>query len=91
MVITPLEIYQIVEADDGVLVLPASANLQGMKFVRLVRCTIDIVPDFLGRYLRARSEGKSIREAYSIAIGKAIIVGDAKALEKVAIKGDITA
>lgn len=87
MIHNPVEIYQIVEADDFVAVIPASANISQMKHVRLVRCTLDAVPEFLRRYQHARAEGHNITEAHRIALGKAIVVGDVQALPKVTIKG----
>ena len=87
MIHNPVEIYQIVEADDFVAVIPAGANISQMKHVRLVRCTLDTVPDFLRRYLAARAEGHPIAEAHKIALGQAIVVGQRAMLLSVDIKG----
>lgn len=88
MIHNPIDIYQIVEADDFVAIIPATANISKMKHVRLVRCTLDTAPEFLARYLAARAEGHTIREAHRVALGKAIVVGDAHAVPDIDIKGN---
>lgn len=76
----PLEMYEVVEAEDCLVIFKRGTRLGGMRSTPLMAGPPTVVPEYLARYVSARLAGKSLDDAHTEALNGAKVIASAPSI-----------
>ncbi len=75
-----LEMYEVVEAEDCMVIFKRGTRLAGIRSTPLMAGPPTVVPEYLARYFDARLAGKSLDDAHTEALHGAKVIAAAPSI-----------